>query len=111
MIHAVMFYRRKDWYHLYAYCVMPDHVHLVLGLQKGSPGLSNVVGNIKRAARHFCKRVNRDVVWQDGFHDRILRENETSGEMVKYVLLNPVRAHLVSDFSEYPYSGRPDPFS
>jgi putative transposase len=110
VIRAMMFYRARNWYWLYGYCVMPDHVHLVLRPQSNRRDLATIVGQIKRAASHYCRQEGFFFMWQDGFHDRIVREYETSAEMVEYVLLNPVRAGLVSDFAAYPYSGRPDSF-
>jgi hypothetical protein len=44
-------------------------------------------------------------LWQAGYYDRILRHDEDSLTVVRYILENPVRAGLVSRFSDYPYSG------
>jgi REP element-mobilizing transposase RayT len=108
VVRAAMLYRTRGWYWLYGYCVMPDHVHLVLRPQSKNRSLATIVGHLKRAASHYCRQGGFVFTWQDGFHDRIVREYETSAEMVEYVLLNPVRAGLVSDFAAYPYSGRVD---
>ena len=44
-------------------------------------------------------------LWQVGYHDRILRNDEATLMVVRYILQNPVRAGLVARFSDYPYSG------
>jgi len=106
----MMFYRARGWYWLYGYCVMPDHAHMVLRPQSQARSLAAIVGQIKRAASHHCRQQGLFFAWQDGFHDRIVREYETSAKMVEYILLNPVRAGIVSDSSEYPFSGRPDSY-
>jgi hypothetical protein len=43
--------------------------------------------------------------WQPGFHDHLLRSDESYGEKWEYVFQNPVRANLVSRTEDWPYSG------
>jgi len=40
-------------------------------------------------------------LWQPGFFDRILRENESSRVVAQYILENPVRAALVERINDY----------
>jgi putative transposase len=95
---------------VYAYCVMPDHVHLVLQLVDPTYSLGQVVGAIKRASgKRFHQMGYRGELWQERFYDRILRESETGLVVVNYVFENPVRAGLVSHPDEYPYCGILDP--
>lgn len=98
-------FRQRGWYALYAYCVMPNHVHLVLKLLGGKRSLSRVVATIKSAIRVRCADRQRSVIWQGGFHDRVVREYEKSDEFIRYVLLNPVRAGLVEHLDEYRFGG------
>ena len=44
-------------------------------------------------------------LWQSGFYDYVLREDDSVPSIVKYIIGNPVRAGLVKDASLYPYSG------
>ena len=44
-------------------------------------------------------------MWQEGFYDRILRNDEETIVVARYILDNPVRAGLVARFDEYPFSG------
>ena len=43
--------------------------------------------------------------WQAGFFDHVLRNGESYGEKWNYVRMNPVRAGLVEQVEEWPYSG------
>lgn len=43
--------------------------------------------------------------WQTSFYDHFLRKEEAVRDVVMYVLNNPVRRGLVSEWKEYPYSG------
>ncbi len=90
---------------VHAFCVMPDHVHLVL-----SPSLDcdivRFVGQFKNLAQRAAWR--HGVVgafWQTGFWDHFVRRDEQAANAIRYVLDNPVRAGLVADASEYPFSG------
>ena len=44
-------------------------------------------------------------LWQKGFYDRVLRSNDNSLSFARYVVENPVRAGLVADMRDYPFSG------
>ena len=47
-------------------------------------------------------------VWQKGYHDHGLRDDEDYGARVRYVLQNPLRAGLVQRVEDYPYVILPD---
>ena len=89
-----------------AYCVMPDHVHaLVVGLSDASD-FKAFVKRYKQATGIWWKREGHcDRLWQEGYHDRILRERDVNEGVIRYILINPVRAGLVSDPREYPFLG------
>jgi len=42
-------------------------------------------------------------VWARAFHDRALRKEENIHAAARYVVLNPVRARLVTRLRDYPY--------
>lgn len=44
-------------------------------------------------------------MWQSGYYDHVLRNDEGSLGVMRYILENPVRAGLVAEVQEYPYSG------
>lgn len=88
-----------------AYCVMPDHVHLLAeGTSPGSD-LRRFVSSFKQKSGFAFSSEHPARLWQDGYHDRILRDGETTLAVVRYILENPVRAGLVARFTDYPYSG------
>jgi hypothetical protein len=44
-------------------------------------------------------------LWQAGYYDYVLRDEDSVPSVVKYIVGNPVRARLVTDVSHYPYTG------
>jgi REP element-mobilizing transposase RayT len=86
------------------YVIMPDHVHLFV---RGPDNfqLGRWVGMLKQAlAKHIALRATSPI-WQRGFFDHVLRHDESYGNKWNYVRENPVRAELVSNPDEWPYSG------
>ena len=44
-------------------------------------------------------------LWQAGFYDRVLREHDDTRAVVRYIVMNPVRAGLVTEAGDYPWTG------
>lgn len=88
---------------LYAFCVMPDHVHVLL-----QPNNSDVIQYVKavkgKSTRTFWKLGGVGKLWQRGFYDHILRSEESLPCIARYILANPVRAGLTDDIGAYPFS-------
>jgi len=103
--HEIFRYRDQGQYHLYAYCVMPDHVHLALRIGSKRNHISRIVAMLKAAIFQRLKPLELDFAWQRGFHDRLIRDGEDSAEVVRYVLANPRRANLVRGDEPYEFAG------
>jgi hypothetical protein len=43
-------------------------------------------------------------LWQEGFHERVLRSDESTEAAMRYVLENPVRAGLTRAIGDYPFA-------
>lgn len=86
-----------------AWVLMPDHLHLLLQLGKGS--LSGCVQALKsRAAKAInVSRGSRGTVWQAGFYDHRVRHDEDLVTQARYIVANPVRAGLVRHIDDYPH--------
>lgn len=90
---------------VYAYCVMPDHVHLVLG-PSASCDIITFVGQFKNLAQREAWALGvKGRIWQTGFYDHFLRREEDLEDVVGYVLGNPVRAGLAQTPDDYEFSG------
>ena len=91
---------------IYAYCFMPDHVHL---LAQTPPGIdfSRFVNYFKQVAGLALRdRLNTsDAMWQPRFYDHGLRSDEGLLAAAEYIFANPVRGGLVGEAMEYPHSG------
>jgi putative transposase len=98
-------YRAAGWFWLLAYCIMPDHVHLLLRLRTKDRPLSRIVATLKNQVSYEARGRGLALLWQWGFHDHVLRQSEDVGKCAAYIVANPVRAALVQDSCEYPFCG------
>jgi REP element-mobilizing transposase RayT len=85
-----------------AYCLMPDHLHWLLKLSDRT--LAQVVGRMKgRSARAYRSRVSgAHPVWQRGYYDHAIRDDEALINVARYIVANPLRAGIVSKMGDYP---------
>ncbi len=90
---------------IYAYCFMPNHVHLLL-----SPSERTTLIDFIREFKSLSTRLawQHDYVgklWQESFYDHFLRKDEDLRRHIEYILNNPVRQDIVADWRQYPFSG------
>jgi len=88
-----------------AWCVMPDHLHLVV---RASPTCDIVtfVGQFKNLVQREAWRLGvTGAFWQPSFWDHFLRKDEQLEHVVEYAFNNPVRSGLVERWWDYRYSG------
>lgn len=81
-----------------AFVVMPDHLHWLMQLGDGK-SLSRVVGAVKAISAHAIGQR----IWQDGFHDHAVRQEEDLVVLARYIVANPLRAGLVERIGDYPH--------
>jgi REP element-mobilizing transposase RayT len=92
-------YRLLDW------CVMPNHVHAMIGTVEGVK-----LGDIVRSWKTYsAKLINgwtgqTGALWEEDYHDRYIREESHFHSARSYIRNNPVRAGLCQKPEEWPWS-------
>ncbi len=101
---------------IWAWCLMTNHIHLVL-VPRQEVALARAVGE---AHRRYTRAINfrqrmRGHLFQERFHSFPIQEDRHLLAVVRYVECNPVRAHMVRQAVDYPWSsarhhvtGQPD---
>ena len=88
-----------------AYCFMPDHVHLLVsGESEAADALKFAHHAKQRSASAFTSRWWMRL-WEPSFYDRVLRDEDATISVARYIVENPVRARLVESPHEYPFLG------
>ena len=90
---------------LVAYCFMPDHLHALIAAESEPADLGVFVKRFKQMTGFAHRRNHSASLWQPGYHERILRDDEATLAVARYVLENPVRAGLACKLGEYPFAG------
>ena len=104
---------------IYAACVMPDHVHMLLEPQikeqdkDGQPifwTLSEILQGIKSASAHNINRITGQEghVWEKESMDRLIRGPADLEEKFHYICRNPWRGGVVPETDNYPWLWTPD---
>ena len=88
-----------------AYCFMPDHVHMLVTAQSERADLPEFVRRFKQLTGFAHRQRHGEPLWQPGYHDRILRDDESTEDVTRYIMENPVRAGLAQELFEYPFAG------
>ena len=96
----------RDWrFAVLAYCFMPDHTHLLVEASSTESNLPGFAHAIKQRTGYAYRRVSADPLWQKGYFEHVLRDDEATTVVARYILANPVRRGLCSEPSLYELSG------
>lgn len=98
-------YRKAYRVTVHAYCLMPNHVHLLL--ECSDVPLSRFMQGLQQSYTQYFNRVHRKVghLFQGRYKAIICDRDEYLLELVRYIHLNPVRSKLVKRPEGYRYSG------
>ena len=102
---ALHYFDRKN-YELIGYCIMPNHVHLVVSLSEAAPPLMRTLQQLKGYSALQANRLLglSGQFWQRESYDHIVRGPEEMQRIIAYVVNNPVKAGLVADWQQWPYT-------
>ena len=94
----------KSGVQVWAYCLMPNHVHLVV-VPTTEDGLKN---SFREVHRKYALKINRRSewrghLWQERYHSCVMDESHLLAA-VRYIELNPVRAGICPEPEEWPWS-------
>jgi REP element-mobilizing transposase RayT len=128
VIEALRWLRDEGRIRLLGFVVMADHLHVALALKEGWT-LAQVMHSLKRhSSRQILLLVGADCIrdrvgkevavenrshndqrsggslWQDGYHDNLLRDRCEFEKRLDYMHDNPRRSGLVERAEEYPFS-------
>ncbi len=110
IIVEALHYRDRREYDLLAFCVMSNHVHLVCTpLQKEDGSYYALYRIMQSLKRHTARQSNlvlqrQGAFWQDESYDHVARDAGELQRIIRYVINNPVKAGLVSNWQDWPWT-------
>lgn len=129
IIDSIKYYQQKRGLVLYAYCIMPNHVHLI-AKSEGNGILSEILRDLKKFTSRIISqkleleksiesekalmifknagakltRIKNYKVWKDGNRPMVLYSNKFIWQKLNYIHNNPVEAGLVENAEDYLFS-------
>jgi putative transposase len=90
---------------VHAYCVMPDHFHVLAAGMSDDSNLVKFVESFKQATAIEFARRTRKRLWQTKYYDHILRGAESADRIAWYIWMNPVRKGLCREPNQHRFLG------
>jgi len=94
-----------EGFDILAYCAMPDHLHVLVRGRTATSDARRFIKLAKQLTEFAHRRRWRGRLWQASAWDRVLRNEDDTWDVIRYILANPVRAGLVAKPLDYPHSG------
>jgi len=88
-----------------AYCFMPDHLHILAEAESESADARRFIKRAKQLSGFYYSKQSGGQLWQRYGYERVLRSEDDTLGVAKYVLENPVRGGLVQSPQDYEFSG------
>jgi putative DNA methylase len=130
IVRSNLYHHHGSEYHLLAYCIMPNHVHVVfqpilpdgetasadtelIGEREDSLSpLSKIMHSLKSYTAHEANALLRRSggFWQRKSYDHWIRDDEELERIVAYIQANPVTARLVERPQDWFFSSCHDRF-
>ena len=111
MIAAAFRFYDDKLYELHGYCVMPNHIHLLIRPLKDAHGDYHKDSvTVQRLKSYTARQINQAMghagkVWTEDYFDRFIRNPRDYWRVVEYILDNPLKAGLSKQRDEWPYAG------
>jgi len=102
---AIEFFKLILDYKVYAFCIMPNHIHIVIhpyGQYNPAYIMRMLKGNFSRKYNKIYKRQGK--TWKRRYYDKVIRNDKMLIRVIEYIHNNPVRAKMVYSPDEYKYS-------
>ncbi len=106
----------NERYELLTYCVMPNHVHLLIKLlskqiikhqgKTANYPLTDTIRLIKGSTARECNLTLKRTgsFWHHESNDHYVRDEPEFKKIIKYILNNPVKAGLVKEWTEWKFT-------
>jgi putative transposase len=102
VLDSICFYHKKQTWFCHLAVLMPDHIHFIVCFPPDQI-LSQAIGLWRRGLAR-----NHAIPWQRNFFEHRLRDDEALRQKADYILHNPVRAGLVEQPQDWPYTWMPN---
>src|SRR3989338_8075791 len=105
IVEGALLHGDGQYYRLLAWCVMPNHVHVLVETRESYPLPKVVQGWKSFTARLINRHLGRTgTVWMRDYFDSYIRDDHHLAAVIAYIHGNPLKAGLVSNEQDWQYS-------
>jgi len=97
-------YKKTCGFKLYGYCLMGNHIHLLIKTEEEDLALVFKRIGVKYAAWYNWKYDRRGHLFQDRFRSEPVEDERYFLTVLRYIHLNPIMAGICGEVDEYPWS-------
>jgi putative transposase len=90
---------------IHAYCVMPDHSHILAEGRASDANLVKFMAKWKQSTGYLLREESLTRLRQRRFYDHVLSKATYSESVAWYIWMNPVRKGMIARPEQYPFSG------
>ncbi|NNF32631.1 MAG: hypothetical protein HKN68_00870 [Saprospiraceae bacterium] len=111
----------KKYYDLYAYTIMPNHVHFLIDtaiqskyindptekdMVTGYKSLPSIMNLIKGGSSRACNKLlnRKGAFWARDYYDRTIRNDNHWNNTIHYIINNPIKAGITSKPGEHEFT-------
>lgn len=97
-------------YALHAFCIMPNHVHVLITPYTNQPDFKKTIATITQTwKRHTARQINlllnrTGSLWAEETYDHLVRSEAEFARIVMYILSNPVKAKLAGSWEKWKFN-------
>jgi len=97
----------ENMYSLFAFCIMPNHVHLIIKpLKKDNNdfySLANIMYSLKSFTANSCNKLleRKGQFWHHESYDHFIRDETDFNNQLNYLMNNPVKAKLIDKMENW----------
>jgi putative DNA methylase len=105
IVDGALRYFDQQRYNLFAWTIMPNHVHVLFQLIEPNI-LSSILHSWKSYSAHQANKVlgRTGEFWQHEYFEVLIRSERQKEYVLRYILNNPVKAGLCKEVSAWPWS-------
>jgi len=106
LLHVITEAKEKYEFQLHNFCIMPNHLHLLITPKNGT-NISRIMQWIKTNSAKIWNSLNysKDHFWGERFFSRPIKDMDEYINVFNYIDQNPVKAGLVSNPIDWIASG------
>ncbi len=105
----LIYFKQELGCKIYSYCLMTNHVHLVIDPGANPESLSLLMKHVAGRQTRYVNKLEKRTgsLWEGRYKSSIVSQKEYLAACCRYVELNPLRAGMVTHPAEYQWSSYP----